>query len=131
MPSNKELVNAIEAAAKAANVEVPETADLKNDKLAEILKDLKGLKAPAAAPAVAKYFVEDGKSLTSKRGIRGPHDSVAAKDIPGDKGAERLEELEGAGVLYKAEQSKPEAKKAAAAKAKAAKAKAAKAKAEK
>lgn len=70
------------------------------------------------------YFVEDGKSLTSKRGIRGPHDAVVAKDIPGDKGAERLEELEGAGVLYKADKSKPEAKAAAAAKAKASKAKA-------
>lgn len=77
------------------------------------------------------YFVENGKSLTSKRGIRGPHDDVTAKDIPGENGAKRLEELEEAGVLYKADKSKPEVKAAAEAKAKAAKAKKAQAEAKK
>jgi hypothetical protein len=69
------------------------------------------------------YFVEDGKSLTSVRGIRGPHEDVTAKDIPGEKTAERLDELVGAGVLYEADKSKPEAKAAAKKKTAAAKAK--------
>lgn len=67
-------------------------------------------------------FVEEGKSLTSKRGIRGPHDEVFDRDIPGVT-KERLEELVASGVLYEAEMSKPDAKKAADARVKAVKAK--------
>jgi topoisomerase IA-like protein len=73
------------------------------------------------------YFVEEGKSLTSKRGIRGPHDDVTERDIPGVT-KERVEELVASGVLYEAEMSKPDAKAAADKRAKAAKAKKAEAK---
>lgn len=73
------------------------------------------------------YFVEEGKSLTSKRGIRGPHDDVTERDIPGVT-EERMEELLASGVLYEAEMSKPDAKAEAEARAKAVKAEKAQAK---
>lgn len=72
-------------------------------------------------------FVEEGKSLTSKRGIRGPHDDVVESDVPGAT-EERLKELVASGVLYEADMSKPDAKKAADARAKAVKVKKAQAK---
>ena len=71
-------------------------------------------------------FVEEGKSLTSKRGIRSPHDEVTQRDVPGAT-EERLEELVASGVLYTADMSKPDAKAKADARAKKAKAEKAKA----
>lgn len=75
-----------------------------------------------------RAFVEEGKSITSKRGIRGPHEEVLASDIPGVT-EERFEELVTSGVLYKAEMSKPDAKAAAAKRATVAKVQKAEAKA--
>lgn len=72
-------------------------------------------------------FVEDGKSITSVRGIRGPHDEITVKDLPGAT-EEDVEELVARGVLYPAEMSKPDTKAEAEKRAKVAKAKKAQAK---
>ena len=61
------------------------------------------------------YFVEEGKSLTSRKGVLAPHDKVTAEMIGDGK---QLEVLLNKRFLYKSEKSKPEAEAEAAKKAK-------------
>jgi len=61
------------------------------------------------------YFVEEGKSLTSRKGVLAPHDKVTAEMIGDGK---QLEVLLNKRFLYKSEKSKPEAEAAADKKAK-------------
>lgn len=61
------------------------------------------------------YFVKEGKSITSRKGILAPHKKVTAEMIGDGK---QLEALLEKGFLYKAEKSKPEAEKEASEKAK-------------
>ena len=51
------------------------------------------------------YFVEEGKSLTSRKGVLAPHDKVTAEMIGDGK---QLEVLLNKRFLYKSEKSKPE-----------------------
>lgn len=57
------------------------------------------------------YFVEEGKSITSRKGILAPHVKVTAEMLGDGK---QLDVLLKKGFLYKAEKSKPEYEKEAA-----------------
>lgn len=99
MASNKELQDAIAARAAVLGLTV-DTAGMNNATLTETLKGLNEQKtaeelaadaAAAAAPAPAAkaakrkgYFVADGKSVTSARGILAAGEEVRENDIPAE-----------------------------------------------
>ena len=122
MASNNDLIADIQAAAKAKGVDVPVTEGLNNVQLAETLKGLKELEAKGpsgpAGPAASKddnddddviepakvkrppYYICDGKSLTTLKGILGPGDEVKVEYlIDGKDGLKRHREN---GVIAKA-----------------------------
>ncbi len=77
----------------------------------EVVKEVRQASADAPAPASADapapeaptgYVVAPGRSLTSKRGIRGPGQDFRASDVHG--GEKRLRELAAAGFLIPAKQ---------------------------
>ena len=108
MASNLELIESIEVEAKAKGVDIPVTEGLNNVQLAETLKKLK-LPAGPAGPTVTEddkddviepakvkrppFYICDGKSLTTKKGILGPGDEVKVEYlIDGEKGMKRHRE---------------------------------------
>lgn len=118
MASNKELIEQIDALAEELG-ETVETKDLNNADLATLAKSLREKKANAgaedaanakseAAAAKAKeaedakkpdFYVKEGKSVTSKRGIRADGDEVTAKDFEGGKDV--LDSLIKRGIVIK------------------------------
>jgi len=104
MASNKDIITEITAIAIEKGVDVPVTEGLNNKQLAATLK---GMKGPAVLPAPAKpadkddvvepakvkrppFYICDGKSLTTLKGILGPGDEVKADYlIDGKDGIDR------------------------------------------
>lgn len=86
MPSNKDLKAAIWVAATEAGVEAPDLNGKGNNDLVAILdKLLKPVDEVAPPPPevdeVEKppFYVADGRSVTCKKGIRGPGDSIESE----------------------------------------------------
>jgi hypothetical protein len=127
MPSNKDIIAEITALAAEKGVDVPVMEGLNNAQLAETLKVMKGPAGPAGPgtgdaatgdadntdkdddeveivkPVKVKrppYYISDGKSLTTKKGILGPGDEVKIEYlIDGRDGLKRHVEN---GVITKA-----------------------------
>ena len=115
MAKNQELIASIVALAAEKNTDVPITEGLNNAQLAETLKGMKTPASPAPAkpagpkdkddvaePAKVKrppFYITDGHSLTTLKGILGPGDEVQSEYlIDGEKGINRHRE---GGVIAK------------------------------
>lgn len=99
MASNKDIIADINILATEKGLANPVTEGLNNVELAAMLKEMKAPAKPAApaAPAPAKpadnhddivepvkvklppFYIKDGKSLTTLKGILGPGDEVKAE----------------------------------------------------
>ena len=115
MPSNADIIKAIEAEAEAKGADVPETEGKNNAELADILSGLKKTdkanKLAEAAAAAAEnqeekevekppFSVGEGKAITTKRGILSDGDEIKAEDLAGGKDA--LEAFVESGHVVKA-----------------------------
>ena len=116
MAKNEDIIADITALAAEKGVDVPVTEGLNNAQLAATLKTMKAPAAPAPAPAPAKpaapapakpadntddivepvnikrppFYIKDGKSLTTLKGILGPGDEVKVEYlIDGKDGLKR------------------------------------------
>lgn len=69
MASNAELRESITALAIELGVDKPNTANLSNSKLVELLGELAGAAAEPMLEVVVVARVSDGMSLTSKKGV--------------------------------------------------------------
>ena len=89
MASNTQLIESIEVAAVERNLEVPNTEGLNNAQLAALLKKVKSTETTPAVdettPAVdpTAYHVDEGKAITTKRGIIADGDEIEPNDLPG------------------------------------------------
>lgn len=112
MPSNKDMIKAIAEISEELGKDAPETEGKNNGELANILSALKVEKKEAdkdltpddAAKAAAEakkeaaaakeeaaakkppFYVKEGKSLITKRGILSDGDEIKADDLAGGKG---------------------------------------------
>ena len=113
MAKNKDIIAEITALANEKGIDVPVTEGLNNVQLAEMLKGMKGPAAPAkpetdkdddvVEPAKVKrppFYICDGKSLTTKKGILGPGDEVKVEYL--HDGKEGLDRHRKNGVIAKA-----------------------------
>lgn len=123
MASNEELIESIKVESEKRALDIPETKDLTNKQLIEILSSVKKLQLPPGPPgagaddaAEAKanaeavkieaaknakrppFYVVDGKSVTTKKGICSNGDEVKAEYFA-DQNA--LAELVKSGIVAK------------------------------
>jgi len=91
MASNKELITAIDAICAELKIETPETKDLKNSQLYNLLKDFKVQQAQEVpektefeeVPEKTGFEVMPRKAITTKRGIIAAGEKIEAEDLSG------------------------------------------------
>lgn len=102
MPSNKDLINEANNLADELDLSV-QTDGLKNDKLVDLVSDLRAKKRdaelntqadpeqePEQEPEQSGPVVAEGRSVTTKRGIIGPGKSIRASDLSGGESSLQL-----------------------------------------
>ncbi len=88
MPKNIDLIDDINALADERGESAPVTDGMSNNKLSAMLSDMKNPKVEAETEVEVEtktvetthpqYYIADGKSLTTLKGIRGPGDEIKA-----------------------------------------------------
>ena len=102
MPSNKELIKEVKDLSGELDLAI-DTDGLKNDELVSLVSDMRAKKRDADTVTLADEprssgpVVAQGRAVTTHRGVRGPGETVLAKDVSG--GDETLKHLIKVGIL--------------------------------
>ncbi len=83
MASNKDLIASIISLSFAQESTAPDTEGKNNAELSAILKDLKASadELEEKEPEL-KFYIAEGKAITSKRGILSDGDEIKEQDLP-------------------------------------------------